>query len=129
MNINDLTVGQVKELMSLVATSATTKPTIYQRYIGKYVIVRSRVEGINAGYVVEADETGVVLKQARRLWHHRPANKSMTWYEGVAVSGLSEDCKVSVETEEKAIIEEYSMTLCSDVAIESIREYKSYAQG
>jgi len=100
--------------------------TIFQRYIGKYVIVRSYSEGLNAGIVVEADSTGIVLKNARRLWWHKPIKGS--WYEGVANYGISSDSKISAAVEEKAIVEKYSITLVSDDArktIEGLDEYIS----
>lgn len=78
--------------------------------IGKPVIVRSSNEGVNAGIVELADETGVVLKNSRRLYYHRPKDKSLSWYEGVAESGISSNSKVSGTVERKVIIEKYSMT-------------------
>lgn len=89
------------------------------RYIGQYVIVRSRNEGINAGVVIAADETGIVLSDARRLWYHKP--KIGSWYEGVSTSGLSDDSKVSPTVAEKAIIEDYSIVTVSDIAQQSIQ--------
>ena len=96
--------------------------------IGKYVIVRSRNEGINAGEVVAADDTGVVLKNARRMWYHKPAVKTESWYEGVANHGLSDDSKVSGVVSEKVIIEDYSMVACTEVARQSIEAAVSNAQ-
>ena len=117
----------IKVLEMLVDSDkpAPVQGDLYSRYIGKYVIVRSRSEGINSGYVVEADETGVVLKDARRLWHHKPKNGA-SWYEGVALYGLSEDSKISVAVKEKAIIEDYSITLCTKVAETSLIEAKAH---
>jgi hypothetical protein len=102
----------------------TGEETIASRMIGKKVIVRSRNEGVNAGIVVMADETGIELKNARRLWYHKPADKSTAWYEGVAMSGLSDDSKVSCTVSRKIIIENYSMTECTDEAYDSIMRYK-----
>lgn len=96
--------------------------------IGKYVIVRSRNEGINAGEVIDADETGIILKNARRLWSHIPASAKECWYEGVANHGLAEGSKVSGVTMEKTIIESYSATLCSDTARSSIEGMKPHEQ-
>ncbi|MCO5189376.1 MAG: hypothetical protein M9918_14420 [Anaerolineae bacterium] len=126
MDINEITTGQAKEMMALFGNATTPSP-VTSRHIGKYVIVRSRNEGINAGEIVAADETGVVLKNARRLWYHRPNDKT-AWYEGVANSGLRQDSKVSAPVREKAIIEDYSITLCTAVAEKSIREFASYEQ-
>ena len=94
--------------------------------IGKYVIVRSRNEGINAGFVKLADETGIVLGQARRIWYHKPADSKTAWYEGVAKSGLDPSSKISCAVDEKYIIEDYSITICSEEAEKSITEYKSH---
>lgn len=88
----------------------TGDKTVASRMIGENVIVRSRNEGINVGTVVVADETGVELKNCRRLWYHKPKDVNLSWYEGVANSGISSDSKVSATVESKFIIEEYSMT-------------------
>ena len=93
---------------------------IFSGAIGKYAIIRSRNEGINAGTIKAADETGVVLSNARRIWYHKPAVKTESWYEGVANHGLSSDSKVSGTVSEKVIVEDYSITICSDTAKQSI---------
>lgn len=127
MNINDLTIGQARELTTLLS-GAPQPVSVAASMVGKYVIVRSRNEGINAGVVEMADETGVVLKDARRLWYHRPAVSTESWYEGVANHGLSEDSKVSGAVARKAIMEDYSMTECTAVARQSIEEAPANAQ-
>lgn len=131
INIDDMTYGQLKQINALFygmeALNSKESISIHQRNIGKYVLVRSRNEGINAGVVVAADETGIVLSECRRVWYHRPADET-SWYEGVANSGLRKDSKVSAPVLEKAIIEDYSITICTDVAEKSIREIKSHAQ-
>lgn len=121
------------DLISLLVNSdevASTKKqsSIFKDAIGKYVLVRSRNEGLNAGTVLEADETGIVLKDARRIWYHRPADKSQSWYEGVSNSGLSSDSKISSPVSKKIIIEDYSITECTKEAILSIKGFKSNEQ-
>lgn len=106
----------------------TGDKSVATRMIGKKVIVRSRNEGINAGIVVIADETGVELKDCRRIWYHKPKDKALSWYEGVAVTGLSSDSKVSGTVKSKIIIEDYSMTECFDDAFRSIMEKTPNAQ-
>lgn len=95
---------------------------------GMKVLVRSYNEGINCGIVEAADETGVILKNARRLWYHKPVDGSSCWYEGVAVHGLSSDSKCSITTSRKFIIERYSMTQCTDDAYRNIMERTPHAQ-
>lgn len=85
---------------------------------GMKVLVRSRNEGINCGIVQAADETGVVIKNARRLWYHKPVKGA--WYESVAMRGIDDATKVSCTTTLKFIIERYSLTPCTDKAFDSI---------
>lgn len=126
MDINDLTIRQAKELASVFGSQCQTS-SLRSEFIGKYVICRSRNEGINAGKVLKADETGVILEDARRIYYHKPLNKNKSWYEGVAQSGLSSDSKISGEVV-KVISEDYSLTICSSEAEESIRNAKENAQ-
>lgn len=125
VNLNEITIGQAKELASMFGDSSAPETKIpssgvASSMVGKYVIVRSRNEGLNAGYVEAADETGVILKDAKRLWYHKPAVKTEAWYEGVANHGLSKDSKVSGAVVRKVIVENYSMTECTEIARQSI---------
>lgn len=113
--------------MSILFQQGAVNSEIHSRHIGHYVLVRSRNEGINAGFVVAADETGIVLSEARRIWYHRPADET-AWYEGVANSGLRHDSKISAAVIEKVIVENYSITVCSAEAEKSIRGFKAYEQ-
>jgi hypothetical protein len=130
INLDDLTWGQIKELQALTGSTSKevkTRSVLFDRYIGKYVICRSRNEGVNAGKVLAADETGVILEDARRLYYHKPANKNISWYEGVAESGLSSDSRIGVAIE-KIIVEDYSLTVCTKEAENSIRGAKTNEQ-
>ena len=75
MGINELTIGEFKELKSLFSQNESEPKNsgILNSAIGEYVIVRSRNEGINAGFLEAADDTGCVLTQARRIWYHKPS--------------------------------------------------------
>lgn len=126
MKIDDLTIGEAKQLASMFGGGAASN--LAGSMVGEYVIVRSRNEGINAGVVEMADETGVILIGARRIWYHRPKVKTESWYEGVANHGLSDDSKVSASVQRKVILEDYSMTLCTDEARQSIETAVPHAQ-
>lgn len=107
--------------MLLEGKTGEKKSALHSDAIGRYVIVRSRNEGINAGYVEDMDETGVVLKDARRLWYHKPKDSKQAWYEGVANTGVSKDSKLSAPVVKKVIVESYSITICTKEAEESIK--------
>ena len=126
MNIDDMKFSELKQIAALFNSGQSSN--LAASMVGKKVIVRSSNEGINFGEVVEADETGVILKGANRLWRHRPADKSMSWYEGVALSGLTSNSTTSPAVAQKAIIENYSMTICTDEAAKSIMEHTPHAQ-
>lgn len=128
MNIEDLTIKEVIEISSIFQSTTNSKTSFLNDYIGKYVIVRTRNEGINCGEVVRIDETGLVLKDARRIYYHKPKDTKTSWYEGVSVSGLHNDSKISCPVDEKVIIEDYSLTLCSSIAIESLKTHVSHEQ-
>lgn len=117
-------IGDVKYVREDAANNEvvnfTDDESVATRMIGKKVIVRSRNEGVNAGIVVIADETGVELTSCRRLWYHKPLNTEVSWYEGVAEYGLGEGSKVSCTVRRKVIIEDYSMTEVTDEAFETI---------
>ena len=125
INLDDLTLGQLKQIQALGGNVTECKPGLASSMIGKFVIVRSRNEGVNAGFLVAADESGCVLKNAKRLYRPISKNRSLSWYEGVAVSGLGTKSMVSGEVEEKVIIEDYSLTICTETAKESIMGFKA----
>jgi len=128
MNINNLTIGQAKEIQSFFSSEEKKSTSIFNSIVGEYVLVRSRNEGLNAGYIELADETGIVLIEARRIWYHKPKDKSTSWYEGISISGLSNDSKISCLVNKKIIVEDYSITICSEAAKKSIQEHKTHAQ-
>jgi len=128
MDINEMKLGDILKISAMFNQNTNTKQgNLLDRYIGKYVICRTRNEGINAGEVVAIDDTGVILKDARRLHYHRPLDKSISWYEGVAISGISKDSKTGPAVE-KVIIEDYSLTLCTESARLSIISAKTNEQ-
>lgn len=125
MNYEDLTLKELKEISSLFNSNENLKENILSSSIGKYVIVRTRNEGINSGKVLEADETGCVIEDARRIYYHKPKDNNVSWYEGVAETGLHSDSKISCPVSKKYIVENYSLTICSKIAEKSIRNHES----
>ena len=123
IKIDDVTYIREDSIQAPVESS-----TLLESCVGQKVIVRSRNEGINAGVVEAADETGIILKDSRRLWYHKPAQKEVSWYEGVAVSGVDSASKVSCTVPRKVIVEDYSITYCTDDAFDSIMEATPHAQ-
>ncbi|MBU6488279.1 MAG: hypothetical protein KGQ57_10670 [Burkholderiales bacterium] len=92
MNIDDLTIGQAKELASMFGASATVTPT--HPFVGKYVIARCYAAGVHAGEVVSVDGENVILKDSRRLWSWKAAEGRAL--SGVAQHGITSESKLDV---------------------------------
>lgn len=93
-------------------------------WIGKYVIVRCRDAGVHAGILVSRTERQAELKESRRLWYWKPANKA-AFLSGVATEGLHDDSKVGAPID-VLLTENCEIIACSDKAAASIREIASY---
>lgn len=82
MNIDSLTIGELKQLSALLnggKTDAAPHP-----FVGKYVICRCYAAGVHAGELVSQTGDQAVLKNSRRIW-------SWTVKAGVALSGLAQN--------------------------------------
>jgi hypothetical protein len=104
-------------------SEAPVSTKITQSAIGKWVLVRSINEGVNFGLVEEADETGIVLTNARRLWSLFSDRDEPAWYEGVSIVGPATNSNLTAKASKKIILEDYSITFCSDEAIEKLKNH------
>ena len=72
MNINDLTLGQIKEIQALLGSNETTKPakesTQYDLFVGKFVLVRHHKMGVNCGVLIHPTKEGFYLENGRKFW-------------------------------------------------------------
>ena len=94
MNINDLTIGEAKELAALFGGVSNNVQGKQHPYIGKYVIARCYAAGVHAGIVESVDGESVFLKDSRRLWSWKA--KDGIALSGVAQTGIKADSKVDV---------------------------------
>ena len=74
MNINDLTIGEARQLVQMFG--ATQQPQVQQQseLIGRYVVVRTYSAGVHVGVLKSRDGREVVLTEARRIWSWQGAN-------------------------------------------------------
>ena len=109
MDINDLTIGQAKEIASFFPHSVVTNMGIglaQHPMIGKHCVVRTYTDGVHIGTVSAVDGMEVLLKNARRLWQWKGA---FTLSE-VAVSGIQSDSRVAIEVPEIYLTQVISFT-------------------
>lgn len=83
MNINDLTLGQIKEIQSMCASTKlnqTQHPMLWRR-----CLIRTYSAGVHIGDVVAVNEMEVHLKNALRLWKWEGGGLSLS---AVANNGI-----------------------------------------
>lgn len=118
MNLNDLTIGQAKELAAIF-TNAYPVSVPNHPFIGKYVIARCYAAGVHAGEVVSVDGENVILKDSTRLWSWRAED-------GLALSGVAQNgidkskSKLDVVNPELYLTGVCELIPCSDKAKRSI---------
>jgi len=123
MNIDDLTLKQIKQLQGLL--SVVEQPALSSPHIGQYVIVRTYSAGVFAGVLKQRLGKKVLLENCRRLWRWQTANNGVSLSE-VAVFGInpvnSKICCVEPSKE----IEDIEISPCSEVSRKSIEGAKDY---
>lgn len=119
MNIDDLTIGQAKELAALFGIN-TAQPAFDNGMIGKYVIVRCRDAGVHTGKLESHQGRECVLVESRRLWYWKAAKGA--FLSSVATDGLSDESKIGKELARIHLTENCEIIQCSPEAERSIRE-------
>lgn len=117
MNINELTIGQAKELAAIFSGSAQ-KETLAYEYIGKQVIIRTYSAGVWFGVLSQKSGNEVILKDARRMWRWFAA-KSIS-LSGVAVHGIERDKSKIAPAVDAVWLEAIEIIPVSGAAAESI---------
>jgi len=123
MDINELTLGQIKEITSLLAVSTKSNEQEFKSpLLNKYVLVRTYSAGVHAGWLDKQCGEQVILKDSRRLWSW--GSDGGVALSGVAQLGLSSGKKVDTKNPVIHLTNAIEIIGCSDVARKSIDEYK-----
>ena len=83
MNIDDLTLGQIKQIQSLVSPTVITGST--HPMLGKRCLIRTYSAGVHIGDVVYIKDMEVKLENALRLWQWKDGGLSLS---SVANNGI-----------------------------------------
>lgn len=124
MNIDDLTIGQAKELAKMFCSTEkqASAVSIHHSMIGKYVIVRTYSAGVHCGILKARDGRDVVLEQTRRIWSWSGAFT----LSAIAANGLSSSSKLSIEIPEILLTESIEIITCSEEAIAQLRSLNAH---
>lgn len=117
INIEELTIGQAKELATLF--SAPQQPqTGLNSMLGKKCVVRTYSAGVWFGEIVEKSGNEVILKNARRMWKWW-ATEGIS-LSAVALHGVKHDQSKIVEAVPAVWLEAIELIPASNKAITSI---------
>lgn len=118
MNIEELTIGQAKELSKLFGAQAPGLNAM----VGKKCIVRTYSSGVWFGLVVEKSGNEVIVKNARRLWRWWAAQSISL--SAVAVHGIIPEKSKIVAAVPSVWLEAIELIPASDESIQSIEDAK-----
>ncbi|AWY21689.1 hypothetical protein LP109_05540 [Moraxella bovis] len=123
MNIDNLTLGQIKQIQALLGNASTPNTQSQDglnAMLGKKVIIRTYSAGVWFGELEQKAGNEVILKNARRMWK---------WWakEGISLSacalyGVKHDNSKIVEAVESVWLEAIEIIPCTDIAIKSMED-------
>ena len=117
INIEELTIGQAKELATLFSAPQQQQPGL-NSMIGKKCVIRTYSAGVWFGEVAEKAGNEVVVKNARRMWKWWAAEGISL--SSVALHGIKQDQSKIVESVPAVWLEAIELIPASDKAIASI---------
>jgi len=120
MNIDDLTIGQAKELAGMFAgVSVPVAPTSSAfSFLGKAVIIRTHSAGVWFGVLHKKDGNEVILSEARRMYRWWAAESVSL--SACAIHGIKRDKSKICEPVESVWLEAIEILPCTPVSVESI---------
>lgn len=124
MNLDDLTLGQIKEIGALLGnvntTTASNVASKIHPMIGKKVIIRTYSAGVWFGKLLQKDEDEVILEDARRMYQWWC--KESISLSAVAVYGINQEKSKICVPVDCIWLKAIEILPCKDVAIKSIEE-------
>jgi hypothetical protein len=124
MNINDLTVGQARELAAMFGATAPAHDQFVTPHIGKRCIVRTYASGVFCAEVVAHRGRMVELKNSRRLWSWKASDGISL--SAVAVGGVDpKACRFPVLVPAQTVLDALEIIPATDAALATIDACKN----
>jgi len=120
MNINDLTIGQAKELANMLGDEKLSAEETLNSMIGKKVIIRTYSAGVWFGTLSQKAKDEVILTTARRMY--RWWAKESISLSAVSIYGVKHNDSKIIEAVKEIWIQAVEILPCTDVAIKSLEE-------
>ena len=122
MNLDDLTLGQVKQLQNLCGSVPTTE---FEPFLGQYVIVRTYSAGVFAGTIKQRIGQKVLLENSRMLWKFNNANNGLALSE-TATYGINQANSKICCVVPSRLVQDIEIIACTDIARKTIEGATSY---
>ena len=119
MNIDNLTIGQAKELAALFS-GVQPQQSGLNNMIGKKCVIRTYNAGVWFGEIAEKAGNEVIVKNARRMWRWWAAEGISL--SSVALHGVKHDESKIVEAVPAVWLEAIELIPASDKAIVNIED-------
>lgn len=120
MNIDKLTIGQAKEISSMIMSAPQGATSSLNSMIGQKVIIRTYSAGVWFGLLSEKESDEIILKDARRMWSWK-AKESIS-LSACALFGIDENESKIVSAVENIWLQAIEIIPCTDQAIKSIEK-------
>lgn len=120
MDIDSLTIGQLKQIKALLAQDApmTNAP---HPFVGRYVLCRCYSAGVHTGELVSLNGDQAILRNSRRLWLWKC--KAGIALSGIAQFGVASGSKLDVVNPEIALTGVIEVIPMTEAAHESVINY------
>lgn len=121
IDINNLTIGQIKEIgsfLNLGCNNTVTENKLQHPMIGKKVIIRTYSAGVWFGLLEQKEKNEVILKDARRMYQW--FCKESISLSAVAIYGINQDKSRICVAVPNIWLEAIEILPCSDESIKSL---------
>lgn len=121
MNIDDLTLGQIRQLQGVIAGNQSQNVGLNEM-VGKKCIVRTYSAGVWFGKVTQKAGSEVIVENARRLWRfHTKKGVSLS---AIAIGDIDESkCRIP-NAVDSVWLEAIELIPCNGLAIEILEGAK-----
>lgn len=116
MSIDNLTIGEAKELVKLFGVGAQAAPT--NPHIGKFIILRTCNSGVHCGVLVAQHGQTVQLQNARRIWRWRGANTLNEL--SIHGAAMNDYTRISVPVESIVVLDALECIPCTGAAQQNL---------
>lgn len=121
IDINQLTIGQAKELVAMLGGSAPQQEGFTTPHIGKVCIIRCHASGVFCGTVAKHSGRMVELEGVRRLWGF-VSNDGIELL-SVARHGVNSSdsrCRITCTADAVTVLDVLEIIPCTDFAEQTI---------